>query len=65
MSDRLQLVPVEEVRYLKAEHKYVTVGHPDGQLLIEDSLSSLEEEFGERFLRVHRNALIPRFMRAG
>lgn len=47
-----------EVRYLKAEHKYVTVGHPDGQLLIEDSLSSLEEEFADRFLRVHRNALI-------
>ena len=58
LSDRLQLVPVAEVRYLKAEHKYVTVGHPDGQLLIEDSLSSLEEEFADRFLRVHRNALI-------
>ena len=58
ISDRLVPIPVDEVRYLKAEHKYVTVGHPDGELLIEDSLSSLEEEFGERFLRVHRNALI-------
>ena len=58
LSDRLQLVPVAEVRYLKAEHKYVTVGHPDGPLLIEDSLSSLEEEIADRFLRVHRNALI-------
>lgn len=58
LSDRLQLIPVREVRYLKAEHKYVTVGHPHGQLLIEDSLSALEVEFGNRFLRVHRNALI-------
>ena len=58
LSDRLELVPIDEVRYFKAEHKYVTVGHPRGQLLIEDSLSSLEEEFGERFLRVHRNALV-------
>lgn len=63
-SDQLRLVPVNEVRYLKAEHKYVTVGHPDEQLLIEDSLSALALEFGNRFLRVHRNALIaPLFAR--
>ena len=58
LSDRLQLIPVDEVRYLKAEHKYVTAGHPGGKLLVEDSLSALEDEFGDRFLRVHRNALI-------
>jgi two-component system response regulator AlgR len=27
-------------------------------LLIEDSLRALEEEFGETFLRIHRNTLI-------
>lgn len=58
MSDKLELVAVDEIRYLRAEHKYVTVGHPGGQLLVEDSLSTLEEEFGDRFLRVHRNALV-------
>ena len=58
LSDRLELVAIEDVRYFKAEHKYVTVGSPAGQLLIEDSLNSLEEEFGDRFLRVHRNALV-------
>ncbi|MBS37026.1 MAG: DNA-binding response regulator [Thiotrichales bacterium] len=58
LSDRLELVPVEDVRYFKAEHKYVTVGFPQGQLLIEESLNSLEAEFGECFLRVHRNALV-------
>ena len=28
--------------------------------MIEESLKSLEEEFGERFLRIHRNALVAR-----
>jgi two-component system response regulator AlgR len=54
----LKLVPVENVVYLQAEHKYVTVRHTDGEILIEDSLTTLEEEFGERFLRIHRNALV-------
>lgn len=58
MHDKLRVIPVEQVRYFRAEHKYVTVGHAGGQLLIEDSLSALEQEFGERFLRVHRNALV-------
>ena len=34
--------------------------HPGGSLLLDESLRELEEEFGERFLRVHRNALIAR-----
>jgi len=54
----LKLVPVENVIYLQAEHKYVTVCHTGGEILIEDSLTALEEEFGERFLRIHRNALV-------
>ncbi len=59
----LKLVPVENVVYLQAEHKYVTVRHAGGELLIEDSLTTLEEEFGDRFLRIHRNALVaPTFL---
>lgn len=54
----LQLVPIEEVFYFLADQKYVSVHHAGGELLIEESLKSLEEEFGERFLRVHRNALV-------
>ena len=58
LSGKLRLVPIAEVRYFRAEHKYVTVGYAGGELLIEDSLSSLEREFADRFLRVHRNALV-------
>lgn len=54
----LQLVPVEEIRYFLADQKYVTIGTADSRVLIEESLKSLEEEFAERFMRIHRNALI-------
>lgn len=54
----LRLIPVEDVRYLQAEEKYVVVHHARGEDLIEESLKSLELEFAERFLRIHRNCLV-------
>lgn len=54
----IQLVPIAEVRYLKAEQKYVTVAWPGGELLIDESLKTLEAEFSDRFFRIHRNALV-------
>ncbi len=54
----IELVPVEEVRYFQADQKYVTVRWPAGELLIDDTLRQLEAEFGERFVRIHRNALV-------
>ena len=56
----LRLIPVEDVHYLQAEEKYVVVHHARGEDLIEESLKSLEEEFGERFIRIHRNCLVAR-----
>ncbi len=54
----LRLIPVGEIIYLQADEKYVSVHHTHGEDLIEESLKSLESEFGERFLRIHRNCLI-------
>ena len=54
----LQLVPVADIRYFQADQKYVTVCFPGGQVLIEESLRALEQEFGEAFTRIHRNALV-------
>jgi len=54
----LELVPIEDVIYLRADQKYVTVKHLRGEVLVEDSLRQLEQEFGERFVRIHRNALV-------
>lgn len=56
--DQVRLVPVEEVLYFQADQKYTTVRHAQGEDLIEDSLRALEEELGERFVRIHRNTLV-------
>ena len=58
IQGKLQLIPVREIRYFKAEQKYVTVYWPGHEALIDDSLRVIEEEFGGLFLRVHRNALV-------
>jgi hypothetical protein len=58
VGGELRLVPVDDIRYFLAEHKYVTVRYGQGAVLIEESLKSLEDEFAEEFLRIHRNALV-------
>lgn len=54
----VELIPLEDIRYFIADHKYVTVYHLQGEHLLDETLKELEEEFGNRFLRVHRNALV-------
>ena len=56
----LRLIPIEDIRYLQAEEKYVVVHHARGEDLVEESLKSLEDEFGDRFVRIHRNCLVAR-----
>src|SRR6266496_1174638 len=57
---RVVLVPVEEIVYLKAELKYITIRTAQREYLLEESLTRLEDEFGPRFVRVHRNCLVAR-----
>jgi two-component system response regulator AlgR len=54
----LRLIPIDEISRFRADQKYVSVDHDNGQDLIDDSLKSLEAEFGDRFVRIHRGALI-------
>ncbi len=54
----LVLVPLTDIYYFQAEQKYVTVRHTEGELLIEEPLKSLEQEFHKDFYRIHRNALV-------
>jgi len=58
LGGEMQLVGVADVLYFLAEHKYITVRHREGEVLIEESLKALEREFGDRFLRIHRSALV-------
>ncbi|KRG87126.1 MULTISPECIES: LytR/AlgR family response regulator transcription factor [Stenotrophomonas] len=60
LRGNLRVIPLEDVFYLQAEEKYVVVHHVHGEDLIEESLRSLEEEFGTRFVRIHRNCLVSR-----
>jgi len=57
---RVVLVPVEDIIYLKAELKYITIRTAQREYLLEESLTRLEQEFGPRFVRVHRNCLVAR-----
>jgi two-component system, LytTR family, response regulator AlgR len=60
---RVLLVPIETIIYLRAELKYVTVRTAEREYLIEESLTTLETEFGEQFIRLHRNCLVaPQFI---
>jgi len=57
---RVHLIPVEDILFLRAELKYITVRTAVREYLIEESLTQLEQEFPERFVRVHRNCLVAR-----
>lgn len=54
----IELISVDQVLYFIADHKYVTLRHEQGEVLLDEPLKLLEEEFGERFVRIHRNALV-------
>ncbi|UMZ11866.1 response regulator transcription factor [Pseudomonas sp. MPFS] len=56
----IELIPLAQVVYFIADHKYVTLRHEHGEVLLDEPLKALEDEFGERFVRIHRNALVAR-----
>jgi two-component system response regulator AlgR len=58
LRDELKLIPVKDIRYFRAEQKYVTVRHSRGEDLIDESLKQLEEEFARDFVRAHRSVLV-------
>jgi two-component system, LytTR family, response regulator AlgR len=57
---RTERVPLDEVLYLKAELKYITVRTAAKSYIFDGSLSELEERHAPRFMRIHRNALVAR-----
>ncbi|ULQ45175.1 LytTR family DNA-binding domain-containing protein [Flagellatimonas centrodinii] len=56
--DGLLRIPAEDIVYFLADQKYTTVFHLHGEVLIEESLKTLEEDFAPWFLRIHRKALV-------
>jgi len=58
VQGELKLIPIDDIAYFVADQKYVRVHHEGGEDLIDDSLKSLENEFAEEFVRIHRAALV-------
>jgi two-component system response regulator AlgR len=54
----MRTLPVDTVRCLLAEQKYVVAYSPRGSLVLDETLKDLEREFPRRFVRVHRGALV-------
>ncbi len=55
---KIHLVPIEQILFLRAELKYITVRTAQREYLIEESLTALEQEFAAQMVRIHRNCLV-------
>ena len=54
----IDVIPIEDVRLLKADQKYVRAYTANTDFTINESLKGLEQEFPNLFIRIHRNALV-------
>lgn len=53
-------LPLAEVRFLRAEQKYITVRTVQRNYILDGALADLETRHGDHLLRIHRNALVLR-----
>jgi DNA-binding LytR/AlgR family response regulator len=59
VGDTVRLIPVEQVVYLKADHKYTLVVWQGGEGVIRTSIKELSDALdGEHFARIHRSAIV-------
>jgi len=62
VQGNIQLIPLETIRYFRADQKYVSVCYFEDnrshEVLIEEPLKTLEQMLKQSFIRIHRNALI-------
>lgn len=57
---RAEHLPLDDVLYVRAELKYLTVRTARGSYLMDGSLHELEARHGGHFVRIHRNTLVAR-----
>jgi len=58
VGGKVVLTPLQKVICLLAEDKYTTVVFEQGETVIDESLTELEQRFPDVFFRIHRNALV-------
>jgi two-component system response regulator AlgR len=62
---RVLRIGLDEVLYLRAELKYVTLRTREREYVLDGALVKYEEAYPEQLLRVHRNCLVNRAYLAG
>ena len=62
ISGNIILIPIEDIYYFQADHKYVLIKffkeNKFRESLTEETLKALEQEFNSLFIRIHRNTLV-------
>ncbi len=53
-----ELIPLDHIYYFRADNKYLTVVHTQGETLSDQTLKDLEQQYEHRFIRTHRNSLV-------
>jgi two-component system response regulator AlgR len=54
----IELIDIKDIRFFKADQKYVVIRHSGGEVLVDDALKDFEKDLGDAFIRIHRNALV-------
>ena len=58
-NDKITLVDIDNVAWIKADDKYVEIGEKNGKThLLNKTLKRLEQELPECFIRIHRSYII-------
>src|SRR5699024_7506378 len=60
MGGEERRIALDDVLYLAAGDKYVSVHHAAGESLTDTSLRQLEAQFPEELVRLHRRCVVPR-----
>ena len=58
LGSKIRLLPIAELIYLSSEDKYTTAVYEGGRMVINESLSDLENEHTDFLVRVHRSVLV-------
>lgn len=55
---KVKTVPFSDITHFTSGDKYVIAHHADGELILDETLTSLEREFGKYLTRIHRRTLV-------
>lgn len=53
-----EMIPFDNIYYFQADQKYLTVHHKNGETLSDQTLKELEQTYGNKLIRAHRNSLV-------